>query len=97
MKIYGDDLDGYISEFKTLPLVARKKFLERIMKETILFSYKGSGYRKLDTDLACERMDFVRLFLYNLSQSYNDRYVDVSYELVNDGGNDEECRNISVR
>lgn len=40
-KIYGEDLDSYISEFKLLPLFARKKFLERIMNETILFPLNG--------------------------------------------------------
>ena len=48
------------------------------MKETILFSYKGSGYRKLDTDLACERMDFIRPFLCNLIQPSYKEYVYLS-------------------
>lgn len=92
VKIYGEDLDGYISEFKNLPLPARKNFLERIMNETILFSYNSFVHWKLNSSTACESMDFVRHFLYNLNQPPYEEYVYLSnfnndnlyHELKND-------------
>lgn len=44
----------------------RKKFLERIMNDTILFPFNSFVRGKLDSSLACENMDFVKHFLYNL-------------------------------
>lgn len=55
-----------------------KKFLERIMKETILFPLNGFVRGKLDSSLACENMDFVKHFLYNLSEPSYEEYVYLS-------------------
>lgn len=92
--------------FLTTPKLYRLGILKELTKDgTVKTIYKtlGNVISLTETILKKKNID-KNMYLtngigeiYKVNVSYNDRYVDVSYELVSKENNDEKCRNIPVR